>query len=105
MHIHSRYQVVDLSFSSQLDTDECTHLYSLPLDLWKNYEKLLLNVLNLDPCPQKVDCKGVVVVDSRPLRWFGWSIAEKGADKFIKNYVNIGVRAASCGFVLEAQMA
>lgn len=105
MHIHSRDQVVDLSFSSQLDTDECTHLYSLPLDLWKNYEKLLLNVLNLDPCPQKVDCKGVVVVDSRPLRWFGWSIAEKGADKFIKNYVNIGVRAASCGFVLEAQMA
>lgn len=105
MHIHSRDQVVDLSFSSQLDTDECTHLYSLPLDLWENYEKLLLNVLNLDPCPQKVDCKGVVVVDSRPLRWFGWSIAEKGADKFIKNYVNIGVRAASCGFVLEAQMA
>lgn len=46
-----------------------------------------------------------MVVDSRPLRWFGWSIAEKGADKFIKNYVNIGVRAASCGFVLEAQMA
>lgn len=58
MHIHSRYQVVDLSFSSQLDTDESTHLYSLPLDLWENYEKLLLNVLNLDPRPQKVDCGG-----------------------------------------------
>lgn len=84
MHIHSRDQVVDLSFSSQLDTDECTHLYSLPLDLWENYEKLLLNVLNLDPCPQKVDCKGVVVVDSRPLRWFGWSIAERALTSLLK---------------------
>jgi len=37
--------------------------------------------------------------------WIGWVIVEKGADKFIKNYVNIGMGICVFVFGADVEMA